>query len=774
MRAPDGRGRWLLVFVLACELLAFAPSLAQRGVLRAPAAKASDGTGEFLIWNVFWRDEIAGGRAPLWNPYIYAGIPSAGEPQMQTFYPGKALWLFLDTAAAFKLTLVLHVLLGSALMYGLARQVGATAPGAAVAALVYGMHAQMLTYCFAGWMHIIAPMAWAPGVLWMIARAIRADRIDARACAIGGAMLGAQMLSGHPEWTRYTLLIGGLFVIFSRQAMLQRRVKAGAAIVGLGLLVGALQLAPAVEAASRSSRGQTAMRGATNLHGAALPAAALPIIIVPRLFGPWDLQVSVDGFLHKSRGLPISWNESLLYVGLAPLGLACVAAWRRRRDAAPWIAVTLTGIVFALNDLTHAQCVLDWLVPLDAVFRSPGRFVYVSNLGLAVLAGLGMSHLQRDRDSGRWLARAGVVLAAVLAGAAAGVFALGGRIALPMAERYPGADALAARMAVGDGSIAAAVSWAVSNMAGQLALAAIVAIASALVLSWFLRAPGTERAAAVILVIALDLGIVAWPFLTSVVPLDRVYGADTALLAPLGGVPGARFYAPDQDVLQGGPNVGMLSRVRSLAGYDVFSLPEWERLARAASTRDPDVLGAMGVTHLLAKDGDGVLGLTDIPGARGRAWWTDRVVLAADADRAAAFLTAGGAGGAGAIALEAALGEPIAPVAAPGSPQAAVQIDVDEPGRFEARVNAPAAGWLVFTEVFYPGWRARVNEGAVDVRRAFGAIQAVPVPAGESRVAFDYRPGTVRWGAMATALGLILAGWVLMRASPVQLPRLTE
>lgn len=717
---------WLLAAVLALELAAFLPALTQHGVMRAPAAKLSEGTTATYPWRIFWRDEVAAGRAPLWNPFVFAGMPAAGEPQMQTFYPANIVWLWMNPEAAFKITLLLHVLLGTVLMYALVREAGGSDLGAAIGGLAFGLHSQMIVFMFAGWAQVVAPMAWAPGVLWMLLRAFEPGRPGRRAMALAGAMLGVQFLSGHPEWVRYTLLTGGLLILLYRgRAALRRRLAAGAAVLALGLLVGGPQLSPAIEAASRSSRGRDAMATGGNLHGAGLPPLTLPTAVVPRLFGPWNLDISIDGFVHKSRGAGISFGESLIYVGILPLMLAAFAMVRRLPGARPWAAVAVIGLLFALNDVTHLQCALDWLIPADAVFRSPGRFVFMTNLALAVLAGLGASRLETERISRRAVTIGVGAGAAFIAGAVL-LTAMRGRIAAVILERVrvpAGADALA--------------EWSVTQAAVQIAVAGVLTLLSLFALRWCLRARSAASSFAVLAVIALDLGLAGRPFLTSIVPVEPLLAADRALLAPLAAMPGSRFIEAEPGVLHAGPNVAVVARARAFAGADLFHLPEWEYADRAAATRQPAVLAALGITHVVSRSETGEPAISPVDGARGRAWWSNR-------DVSTLLVDAG-----------------LSPQARTG---ATIDVELDQPGRFRVRVTAPAGGWLVVTEVFYPGWRARVNGGDVEVQRAFGAMQAVRVPGGVSVVDLRYRPASVGWGLAGGALGLMMVVALLVAA----------
>jgi hypothetical protein len=267
-------------------------------------------------------------------------MPIVGEPQAHTFYPVHLLSLVAPPALAFKLSFLLHILLGSWLMYRLVRELGASRFGGAVAALVFGLHGQMIGFVYAGWIHQVMPMAWAPGVVWMFCRALRSPhRWPGGAIAGTGAFLGIQIISGHPEWVRYTLFILGVLTISGlpnratglpaeaangvsdsrrrdderqRGPTFVQRLTLCAATVVLGLLISGVQLLPLVQAARHSSRAQEAVAAGVVREGAGRPPLTLPTVVAPRPFGPWDQNVSADGLVHKLSGSLVSCSESLV------------------------------------------------------------------------------------------------------------------------------------------------------------------------------------------------------------------------------------------------------------------------------------------------------------------------------------------------------------------------------------------------------------------------------------------------------------------------------
>jgi hypothetical protein len=92
-----------------------------------------------------------------------------------------------------------------------------------------------------------------------------------------------------------------------------------------------------------------------------------------------------------------------------------------------------------------------------------------------------------------------------------------------------------------------------------------------------------------------------------------------------------------------------------------------------------------------------------------------------------------------------------------GTVEGEVELVEQRPERIVADVRADTGAFLVLTDTWFPGWRARVDEREVPILRAYGALRAVPVPAGSSRVTFEYAPRSFAMGATASVLGVLLA-----------------
>jgi hypothetical protein len=110
-------------------------------------------------------------------------------------------------------------------------------------------------------------------------------------------------------------------------------------------------------------------------------------------------------------------------------------------------------------------------------------------------------------------------------------------------------------------------------------------------------------------------------------------------------------------------------------------------------------------------------------------------------------------------------------VEAPGGwsadPAASAEINWIErsSGRFVVDVDANGRGWLMWSEVWFPGWQCTVDGAPWDIYRADYALMAIPLEPGRHRVELFYRSESRRagfWISLAT-LGLVsLSGLYLL------------
>ncbi len=87
------------------------------------------------------------------------------------------------------------------------------------------------------------------------------------------------------------------------------------------------------------------------------------------------------------------------------------------------------------------------------------------------------------------------------------------------------------------------------------------------------------------------------------------------------------------------------------------------------------------------------------------------------------------------------------------------------PNGLEIDLQSDAAGMLIITDAYYPGWSATVNGAAVRIFKVNGGLRGIRIAGGSSTVRMTYRPASLKVGA-AISLLTLLAVFILILVNP--------
>ena len=427
---------------------------------------------ENYVWKRFIVQSIKARQIPLWNPYLFAGLPFLAAGQHSALYPFSVLFYVLPIARAYGYFTVLQLFLAGLFAFVYARVIGLGRLGAAVTAITYMFSAFMIVSVV--FTMIIAAAAWLPLLLAMIELIIKrvgenqGDASPPLLYVVCGAIaLGFQLLAGHIEISYYVLLVmafyAGIRLLQTCKPVVstvepsanQRIAKVGRALfwlmvmVVLGLALGAVQLIPLYELASSSFRQDSASY--QQVVGWAYPNRRLIAFLVPDFFGNPSHHSYFDVFSRQAVTVTrdyygnaintIYWGvknyvEGGSYLGILPLLLALIAVLRRRNKYT-WIFAGLAAISLAFVFGTPLYALLFYLLPGIEQLHSPFRWIFPYTLSMAVLAGIGANHFGfRNAECGMagklgWLA----LLAGLGVMAALGLSLVFSDTVIPLAER---------------------------------------------------------------------------------------------------------------------------------------------------------------------------------------------------------------------------------------------------------------------------------------------------------------------------------------------------
>jgi hypothetical protein len=710
-----------------------------------------------LFLNHQWRES---GELPLWNPYHFCGSPFVQDIQVGMFYPPYGVTYLVPqgaVGAALSWVVALHVLAAGVFAYVYARAHGLNEAGGLVAAVGFMLSSKWMTHLLLAGHTITVGLAWLPLVLLALERGI-ATR-GAWPVLGAGAALAMLGLGTHPQWAFYAGLFALAWTFPAARAKWPRWLAVWAGAGAAAVLLAAVQLFPTWEASRWSARS-----GGLDASG----TLAVGFHTFFRLVGP-----------ARNYAPPQSWEMQGGF-GLFWLG-AAAAAPLLAGGRARWQFGVLVGlIVFALG----GAALLGWLPGFD-LFRVPARMMLVAAFPLALLAGVatdavsrtGWSHESRlhlSRGFRRAVLFAGLPTVLGLAFSSGEIWApfvaycVVLLVALLVFVRIlqPRATPPRARTAIWLGILLAELVAPVitfPQVGSQADFYPTSPILEALasppepgrirVLDWDVGGPDAR---------ASFLGVGAPQAMVHRVPTPRGYNPLDVrhyreFLAFIlnddrpvrGNSPYTQQVIPNFEI--GNPELfRLLCVTHRVAPEEAPPLPgRWKPLLTDPAPPAPPPLAPESPNPLPPQT------LSTATNARPRAWVVPRAEALPAGDELSALkrcdfsrtvLIAGDA-----------------PPEAKGGKPGAARIVEYEPNRVAVELDG-AGGWLVLSEVWFPGWTCRVDGAEVQVYRANHAFRAVPVPPGAKRAEFAFEPRSyhVGWWVSVVAVGvLMIAGAAL-------------
>lgn len=770
--APRLAGLWsALVYALATLWLG-APAL----------------TGQFLI-NIRSDQYLAGyafrefaanalhttGAFPMWNPYIYGGLPYVAAMHGDIFYPTFLLRMIMPTDVAMTVGFMLHIFLAGLFTYYFLRAWGLGFYPSLIGGLAYMMGGPIASYVSPGHDGKLFVSALTPLALWMLIRGIRDGRVYA--FGVFALTVGLAVLSPHPQLLQYLLLLSGVFALFlaffanEGGSALPRntgiaRLGMSAVAVAVGMLIGAMQYLPVMDYVPWSPR--AGGKGYDYATTYSFPLEELINTYVPQFSGILDAYWGRNGIHLHSEYL----GASVLI--LATLGFGAVRLARHRTFARFWLGTMLIALLWALGNSTPFFRLIYAIVPGTKFFRAPSTIIYIVAFAIAIFAALGVERVLAREYSRRFLIGWGTAAAlALLLGVSGGLTSMATAVALPQqVDRVPDN---AAALAMG-------------SVRSFLAAAAMLAVLLAL-LTDKLRA--TQAAWALVAVTALDLWSVEHIYWQFSAPAAQLYASD-AIIDYLKGIkePGrtlALEISPQTDArrdpyLSTESNGLMVHGIRQVVGYHGNSLGRYNDLIDGRHLVDPQLWHLLNVQYLLT-DADSVplegvkrlagpvknvAGSTEylyqLPGDNTYAWVAPVIVKAGDAPVLTTILDPRF------DAPRVALVDSAAPVVGPQitamPPATGIGVHTVSyaPGHvvLELAKPAPSGSALVVSENYYPGWVATADGKDAPVVRTDYSLIGVVLPAGATHVELTFTSAAYKRGKAITlfALGLSLLGIV--------------
>ena len=730
------------------------------------------------------------GQFPLWNPYLFGGMPYIAAMHGDIFYPTFLLRMVLPTDIAMTWGFIIHVFLSGLFTFGFLRAIGYSFYGSLIGGIAYMMSGQIASYVSPGHDGKLFVSALFPLALWMLYRAIRGGK--SWSWGAFALIIGLCALSPHPQLLQYTLLACGAYALFlafatfdgislPRAAAIKRLAAALGSVV-VGLAMSAVQYLPVREYVAWSPRsgGLADYQVATSY---AWNPEELLNVYLPQFSGMLDNYWGRNGIhLHSD------------YVGVVVLVLAGAAfiglrGDPRRKHIIFWSAALLVSLLWSLGSSTPFYHIPYAIIPGTKYFRAPATIFFVGTLAIAFLAGAGAERFLQQRVSRKyligWLIAGGVI--ALLA-------SVGGLTSI--AESFVDERLFDRVLANRDDLIVGAWrSFFFVAVTVALGLAVLRRKVSARAAAWGLAA-----------VMAIDLWTVERIYWMFMPPANVIYASDpiSEILKneaqPARVLPFQLARSAEPDPFLTGDAL-MTHKIRNVLGYHGNQLGRYHA-APGELTNDltgtntggdrllsPNVLALTNTKYFLTNvaefpfipnatlvkgpvtnaSGDTVY-LYRFNAENPYSWVTPVAVKAPDDQVLATLLNPRF------DVRRAALFDSSADVAVSPGIQAlpaplaiATSVRHYEPGKVSIDLSAPApqGSSLVVSENYYPGWRATVDGKSARIGRADYTLIGVELPTGARSVELNFTSPSYQRGKVITwiaiAVGLLMLGAGLWR-----------
>lgn len=789
-RVVAGDGAWIAFVIFLIFLwVAFYHQVFFGGMtLSSPDAVAPAGFG------VVGKEALENGVYPLWNPYVFLGMPSFSSLAYNPYvYPVgfglKVIWPIMQLPMMW---LLIYYVAGGLGVLLVLRKLSLPSAAAAFGAAAFMFTPNLVAVGAYGHGSQLMASMYIPFVFLMTHRLLTRGRI---VYAGGLALLfGLQLLRGHVQISYYTAMMIGIMTVYWVVRHLRDKERTAAAR-GLGLTALAVALALGLASVLYipvHNYSDLSVRAAGEHGGLGIERA-----------GMWSLSFKemttfvlpgMLGFGKNTYWGTMPFTDYPNYMGILTLALAIFAVLRWRREPTVILLALLAVVALIMSFGRHLgplyELAYRWL-PFFKKFRVPVMIVVLLQFAVACLAAYGLAALLRGKPK----PGGGSVMPWAMAGVAVLmlIFLVAGS---GLSEAYTGLMA----QARGEGFSRAMGSEAFAGLRlDVLVVGAVALIGMALILAFHRRLVSLGiLCIGLICLLCLDLWRVDYRLMESNLS-ER--GQE---LKRLEEDPVALFLAEDEDLFRVYPlgrsfsdNSLTAYKVASVGGYHAAKPKIWDEWANAhmdkdlwSSTGNRELplgrdqrlpVGAMmngvrrmlGIKYVIA-EGElrGVEGLEAVLRERGGGGTGGRVVYRTDDWMPKAFCVPEvRAVDSGRDALREILSPSFDPeafalveggvglaVAAAGS----AYVTSYGLNHVEAQVQSPGPTFLVVGDLFMEGWSATLDGGRVPLYKTNFLMRGVAVPAGSHTVRMEYfDPGLALGLKLSVGCAIIIVSMML-------------
>ncbi len=356
---------------------------------------------QFFYWKSYLVESIRSGIIPFWNPYSFSGTPFLAHPSTAVLYPFNIIFFLFPLNYAFMIYFLIHIFLASVFMYYISSK-SLDKLSSMASSIIFAFSGLFAARIYAGHLDIISSLIWIPLVFGFMRETYL--KYSQKAAVLAVLSLVLQILAGYQFVVILTLELLLIYIVlqlllnFDKKKINYKLLSVFKVLLFIIISFGisAVQILPTFQLVSNSIRAEGLPYSLASWGSSTFDS--LKLFFTPFIFGnPFP-----EGYSYT--GPAPNYFELIYFIGRLPLIIIivyllvnCLKSLKRKYANLESFYLIIAAIFFVImslgNNLGLHRLVYDFL-PFYRLFRMPAQHLMIMVFILSLLIGFAIKSVK--------------------------------------------------------------------------------------------------------------------------------------------------------------------------------------------------------------------------------------------------------------------------------------------------------------------------------------------------------------------------------------------
>ena len=386
---------FIVIIFIALPFIFFKNSVLLNKVLFGP--RVGDTLAYYLPIRDFLINSYKNFNIPLWNPYNFNGVPFFADTAANPLnFINIILGLIFPNLVAYNLSLSVNYSLAGIFTYFFVRQYNLSRISSFTSGLMFMFSGFMIIS--RGFPNFIFSATWLPLILYLLEKYIKIR--NKKYIIFGSIVLAIQFFSGYAQIFLYTSTIVFLYIIFSFfKVKNYKELKSGLRnnlyilnyflIFISGILLISIQLIPTIELNKLGFRDVISYDA---FAAFSFNFSQIPMLFFPYIYG----KNNIDQLKDVATIFNFSQSGGFIYFGIFPFFISIIGLLNKNKWRIFWGLIAFISILLIFGrNLPFYK--LTYYIPMFNIFRISTRHLVEFCFAFSILGGFGMEYIIKSK-----------------------------------------------------------------------------------------------------------------------------------------------------------------------------------------------------------------------------------------------------------------------------------------------------------------------------------------------------------------------------------------